>query len=695
MSINTTTLKKKVNVRFTSSLSKLNLPLSDKEVKSRIVNYFYKLVRNDTEHYANIVYTSHFEKELNQLIHTCIQPHPVHKQFYKYADELVALYMMIGYTRDIYFGKGECDFTYMQIWVWYQHFPQLALYALEKCVYLDDNAALSRTTFSTLSNKQPYGSWKDIRNMAYFVYQKTRNKKHPIIQHCVTLFSKQLYSDLLRKIHEDDEKVNISLAAKWCPRENKKGGWLFRLVAVEYYLSILGQTRKAKCKMYKTLRKDLTFLTTDLHITETYLCRKDRTLLQFHHMPSLALRKYQSTLLNIKHDILQKYSNVDCKDVKFKEDNKRCATRFIRFLHSNYKLSGKGMSYYHFLQDTVHLCQMFYKTNSNIKMNTNINVSPYLSIPSHFEKVLTRMENACNQRIQKQWTHFIRPYRNTDLPYCIPILDLRRSMEDHKSHALYNAIGHAIHLSEITCAPFKHRILTISNKPEWINLSPFDTFVNKVKYILSFQWGSNGNLYKTFELLTEMFVKHDFDPNDVSKITCCVFSHYQHDSSEGSNGNCDLNKLHPTLKDKSCEYKNIQTIFEVAGLRTTHKTIFKSPRLVFTNCAKFNYGSNHEFFKQDCELLEHVHNVQFINSGQNGSFLKQLQLDKKFNRNTNECDNVNDHDHDHDHNNDNYNDNTNSITTTYTAYDYFERTIYKNNQRYVSLRKYIYNTLQL
>ena len=41
------------------------------------------------------------------------------------TEYLILLYKMIGQTRDIIDGKGECSLTYMMIYTWYDFYPEL------------------------------------------------------------------------------------------------------------------------------------------------------------------------------------------------------------------------------------------------------------------------------------------------------------------------------------------------------------------------------------------------------------------------------------------------------------------------------------------------------------------------------------------------------------------------------------------
>ena len=86
----------------------------------------------------------------------------------EYIEYMSIMYRMIGHTRDIVEGKGEYSLAYMLIDIWYNHYPELALFAFKQFVLLPDGT-------------MPYGSWKDIK---YFY--KTY-KTSPVVDYGVTL----------------------------------------------------------------------------------------------------------------------------------------------------------------------------------------------------------------------------------------------------------------------------------------------------------------------------------------------------------------------------------------------------------------------------------------------------------------------------------------------------------------------------
>jgi hypothetical protein len=127
---------------------------------------------------------------------------------------LKTLYLLIGYTRDIYFGHGERDVAYMMLFIWYSFFPVLAIYAIHRF-------------FDT------YGSWNDIKYFCKFISRvSNRGIDDPFIDIAIACANRQLYSDqmLLDTLPIIPTLSNVS---KWIPRENKMG-WLFEKCVLDW-----------------------------------------------------------------------------------------------------------------------------------------------------------------------------------------------------------------------------------------------------------------------------------------------------------------------------------------------------------------------------------------------------------------------------------------------------------------------------
>ena len=137
---------------------------------------------------------------------------------------LSILYRMIGQTRDIVDGKGECSLSYMMVHTWNKFYPSLAQFAL-RC-------------FVTLDNKEvhQYGSWKDLKYFCEYCKSQGDSITSPLIKFAVSLINEQIKRDYASLVSNSND---ISLAAKWAPREKSSFGWLYDALAVDYFSNFL------------------------------------------------------------------------------------------------------------------------------------------------------------------------------------------------------------------------------------------------------------------------------------------------------------------------------------------------------------------------------------------------------------------------------------------------------------------------
>ena len=124
---------------------------------------------------------------------------------------LKTLYLLIGHTRDIYFGHGERDISYMMIYVWYQFFPTLAINAFKSFVI----------------GCFPYGCWNDIKYFCKFISDiSDKGNNDPLIDVAITCANNQLLVDY--------NAMSMSNISKWIPRE-KNNRWLFEKFVMNWF----------------------------------------------------------------------------------------------------------------------------------------------------------------------------------------------------------------------------------------------------------------------------------------------------------------------------------------------------------------------------------------------------------------------------------------------------------------------------
>jgi hypothetical protein len=118
---------------------------------------------------------------------------------------------LIGYTRDIYLGRGNYNDAYMMLATLIEY-GRLDLF----------DHIFER--FFHIEGEHPYGSYKDIKYFCGYIRDSELPNKRDLYHHIIRKFVKpQLEKDVIAD--------TPSLLAKWLPREKSKFGWLAKEIA--------------------------------------------------------------------------------------------------------------------------------------------------------------------------------------------------------------------------------------------------------------------------------------------------------------------------------------------------------------------------------------------------------------------------------------------------------------------------------
>ena len=247
----------------------------------------------------------------------------------EYIEYMSIMYRMIGFTRDIIDGKGEYSLSYMLVDVWYNHYPELALFAFKHFVILPDST-------------MPYGSWKDIK------YFYKMNKTSPVINYGISL--------LIDQIHQDIEADNPSLAAKWVPREKSQYGDLFTAIATNYFseyimtaktdLARINAINKAKMNF----RKIISSLNRKLDTVQIKQCEQNWSNIDPVKQTSITMHKQKRAFFNVDRKGNQRTSL---------EDRIICANNFKEFAtkatNGEIEVKGKRIGLNDFTRDALNI----------------------------------------------------------------------------------------------------------------------------------------------------------------------------------------------------------------------------------------------------------------------------------------------------------------------------------------------------
>lgn len=468
-----------------------------------------------------------------------------------YTELMTTLYKTIGHTRDVIEGKGEYSHAYMQILVWYEFFPALAMYALEKCVLMDDND-------TDAPNKQhPYGSWKDIKYFCHYVCKvRHRFQDHPIVQFAFSLINSQLFMDSVR-----NEK---SLAAKWVPREKcNKFGWMFDPLAYGYFKHYLNTPTtiearlraQKKCKM--DYRKLCNGINHHLETTQIYQCSNRWDKIDPSTVTSITWNKQKQALLNVRWDGSQRTE---------KYDRVQCAETFKSFIRVKPQIKGQHMGLNQFTVEAFDLiCR---------KRTTK-----------HPETVQLEID-----LLNAQWRDHGRRHNPECLRNMVAMVDSSDSME--WDGALYTAFGLGCRVAESSI--LGKRVLSFSHNPTWHNLDACPHFVDMIEELQRGEIGYSANIYKAFQMMLDAVVEQKWTPEDVAGLTLAIFSDMQVDVAQMPDPTEDASRhdtthTHNTTHDTTHDtlFKGIEWLYSQTGMRL-HGKPFPTPHLLFWNLRSTN-----------------------------------------------------------------------------------------------------------
>ena len=482
-------------------------------IQEKIVQFSFQLTRTENLKPLEIQLVSMLETLSHQVKNGTLSEKEVARGY------LSTLYKMIGQTRDIVDGKGEYTLTYIMIYVWNQFYPKLAEFAIKCLVDLGDKSI------------HQYGSWKDIKYFCQFCKdRKFNNSTHNLIQYAVQITNEQISADYANLISNSSD---ISLAAKWIPREKSSFGWLFEQLATNFYSHILvtakndNSRQKAILKCKTEYRKILSALNKQIDTVQIKQCGRRWAEIDFDKTTSITLSKQKKAFLNINKS----------GDDRYPDDHDRvlCAEHFNghiqKAVRGETEMKGKRVGMADFTKIALDL----------INNRTNVQA----------EKDL----------LNSQWRD--NSSQNGALGKMIAMVDVSGSMDGDPMNV---AISLGIRIAEKSA--LGKRVMTFSITPTWVNLEPYTDFISQVEVVKSAPWGMNTNFNAALDLILDAIIQNKMAPEDVEDMVLVILSDMQIDEGDRTN----KQSLYETMKSK----------YEAAGIRV-HGKGYKPPHILFWN----------------------------------------------------------------------------------------------------------------
>jgi hypothetical protein len=325
---------------------------------------------------------------------------------------------------------------------------------------------------------------------------------------------------------------DISLAAKWAPREKSKFGWLFDLLSIDYFKQYINtansdaQYKKAvlKCKM--EYRKILSTLNQKIDTLQIKQCDKKWSTIDFNTVTSISLLKQKKAFLNITKNGSERYSN-DSDRIKCAENFKNHIQRAIK---GEVEMKGKRVGMGDFTKEAISL---MYSNNCESEI----------------------------ELLNSQWRD--NSTQNDALGNMIAMVDVSGSMDGEPMNV---AIALGIRIAEKSL--LGKRVMTFSSNPTWVNLEKYNDFFSQVKVIKNAEWGMNTNFYSALDRILDAIIQNKMDPGEVQNMVLVVLSDMQMDAGDSCN--------------KETLYDSMKTKYEITGIRV-HGKPYKPPHILFWN----------------------------------------------------------------------------------------------------------------
>jgi Domain of unknown function (DUF2828) len=409
---------------------------------------------------------------------------------------MVVLYKLIALTRDIVDGKGEYALAYMQVFVWYEFYPALAMFALDKFVLMD--------------NEHPYGSWKDMKYFCNYVRLKTKNENHPLIDYACNL--------IINQIIADQQSNNKALVGKWVPREKShKFGWIFIILAGKFFHQYLStattheQRVKAftKCKM--EFRKVCSALNKELDTVQIKQCAKVWSTIDHTKTTSITNSRQKKAFLNVTKAGKQRSEE---------DDRIACAENYKNRIQAatsgvGPEIKGKRVGLDDFAKEAMQLNEQSLYAKSNV---------------NKFEK----------DALNSQWRDNSK--QTGALGEMVAMVDTSGSMTG--AGAIYPALSLGIRVAEKS--KLGKRIITFSAEPTWHNLEGINDYTDCVRELHKASWGMNTNFMKAFDMILNAIIEKKLKPDEAKGFILAVFSDMQFDQARGG----DMDTIYEVMTKK-------------------------------------------------------------------------------------------------------------------------------------------------
>ena len=506
--------------------------------KDKLTQIFFQLVRTSNTDEINKI-----KQIYGELLIECFFSNPsLNMTIHKYVVLTIPLH-----TRDIILGKGEYKLFYVLIGVLCKtidNYVKIPSYKAVSSELMKIVKLMIKKTLVSENNYHQYGSWKDVKYLLNYLKEEYGSENdiinHQIFDYIMVLICSQIKTDK----EKVKNKENISLIAKWLPREkSNKFGWQARHIANDLFSEFISetinetQTVMAERKCLTHYRKLMALLNARLKTPQINQCNKTWGRIDFDkNVTSITLKKQKFAFQNINH-------NNELRSLTI--DRTECRNNYLEYIKR---------------------CQ----NNS-----TKIKCARVEVIDMVREALrLTAYQNAPDENIvsslNKQWEESGKSLLPLD--NFVAMVDTSGSMTVENGNPLHSAIGLGLRIAEKS--KLGRRVMTFSEKPKWIDLENETTLTQMARKVANdSSWQMNTNFEAAIGLMLRSYIANDLHPDEVKNMVLVIFSDMQIDKAD-SNAK-SMNEL-------------IKKMFSDAGKFTSHQIPYEPCHILYWNLRSTN-----------------------------------------------------------------------------------------------------------
>ena len=390
---------------------------------------------------------------------------------------LKSLYALIGHTRDIYFGHGLRDVSYMMIYVWYSFFPVLAIYAFHRFV-ID----IVSSQFSSI-----YGCWNDIKYFCKFIAKISDKGIHdPLIDIAISCANRQLFLDYIALHNSCSQTIANSQSGAFSTFMNglDQGGE----VEVEMEVDVEGEKGGCNFNMHFCEKPILSNLSKWIprERNNKMIWLFDKLVYHwFSHSDFVSNHNFENPhVSNIQKKIYRKMISENCKYLSCSSTNSALFQRI-------------------WCGESVTDKENSHKNGPLPFFYENIAIGIYVKTAIAIIQRLHAKKGDCvccfdldmdAIWLNQKWCRLVSSF--LACPYAIPIVDISA---DIPLNSLYNAIGFACLIASKSGL---FRIMLVSNTPIWIDVSGCSSICSMIDKIWDFcQFRSGSQFSHAFKII--------------------------------------------------------------------------------------------------------------------------------------------------------------------------------------------------